>query len=253
MSGPPPSEPTQTIDPTPATEPATVRPSREPTPTPTEPVEPPILTRGDNGTKVRELQVRLIREDDYAAGIDGVYGPRTEEAVSEFQERHGLDPTGAVDQDTWDELVALTGTVKESDMFPPPPAEPAAALDERCLVGRVICADKTNRTLSWVIDGAVQFSMDARFGRGALPTTNGVHEIYWKHRDHVSSLYDAEMPFSLFFHGGEAVHYSYEFKSLGYGGPGGSHGCINTRNWELTERLFREAEVGDKVVVFGEY
>lgn len=245
-------------DPTPsdpASPPAT--PSMDPTqetqtPT-TPPAKPPILQRGDTGTKVRELQVRLGREDLYDAGIDGVYGPKTEQAVRDFQERQDIPATGAVDEQTWDELVELTGTVKKSDMFPPPPAEPAASLDERCLVGRVICADKTHRKLSWVIDGKVQFSMDARFGRASLPTTNGVHEIYWKDRDHVSSIYEAKMPFSLFFHGGEAVHYSYEFKSLGYGGPGGSHGCINTRNWELTERLFSEAEVGDKVVVYGEY
>lgn len=254
-TSPTPSE-TSTPTPTPTPTP-TVTTTATPTPTPTptaEPGPPAILERGDSGDQVRELQVRLGRENVYFAAVDGIYGPKTEQGVEKFQEAQGLSATGSVDQRAWDALVELTGKVEKSDLYPPAPRADTNSLDPRCLVGRVLCADKNNRELSWVIDGDVQFTIDVRFGRASLPTTNGVHEIYWKHIDHVSSLFDdAPMPFSMFFQGGEAVHYSPEFKAVGYGGPGGSHGCINTRDWDLTERLFNEAKVGDKVVVYGAY
>lgn len=243
----PTASPSPTATPTPT-------PTATATPSPTETPRPkPILRVGDRGTKVRELQVRLAREDAYAAKIDGIYGPRTEQGVTDFQEARGLDPTGSVDQATWDRLVDRTGTVTEADLYPVHRAS-ADSLDPRCLTGRVICANKSAREVSWVIDGVVQFTMDARFGRDSLPTANGTHQIAWKDIDHVSSLYDdAPMPFSMFFYDGQAVHYSPEFKAYGYGGPGGSHGCINTRDWDLTERLYSEASVGDRVVVYGEY
>lgn len=38
--------------------------------------------------------------------IDGIYGPETEEAVLAFQELFALPPTGEVDADTWDTLLA---------------------------------------------------------------------------------------------------------------------------------------------------
>lgn len=37
-------------------------------------------------------------------GIDGIYGPETREAVTEFQMRQGLPTTGVTDEDTWNAL-----------------------------------------------------------------------------------------------------------------------------------------------------
>ena len=36
--------------------------------------------------------------------IDGEYGAETQNAVAEFQRKHGLPPTGIVDRDTWTRL-----------------------------------------------------------------------------------------------------------------------------------------------------
>ena len=41
--------------------------------------------------------------------------------------------------------------------------QPRQAPDPRCLTGRVLCIDKTSRTLRWVVDGR-RATMDVRFG-----------------------------------------------------------------------------------------
>ena len=56
------------------------------------------------------------------------------------------------------------------------------------------------------------------------------------------------MPFSMFFNGGQAVHYSADFAERGYNGA--SHGCVNTRNYSRMKELYKAARVGDKVVVY---
>ncbi|MBP3209469.1 MAG: peptidoglycan-binding protein, partial [Oscillospiraceae bacterium] len=61
-----------------------------------ETIEP--STWGDN---VNFLQQILIRAGYQKAGTaDGSYGPTTEKAVTEFQNDHGLPPTGVADNYT---------------------------------------------------------------------------------------------------------------------------------------------------------
>lgn len=61
---------------------------------------------------VRSLQtmLRVIAEDDGVSPTvvpDGIYGPSTTRAVSEFQRNHALPVTGVADVDTWDAIVAV--------------------------------------------------------------------------------------------------------------------------------------------------
>ena len=121
-------------------------------------------------------------------------------------------------------------------------------LDDRCLAGRVICISKGQRRLAWVIDGTIVDTMSVRFGSELTPTRNGVFSVYWKSKNHVSSLYDTPMPYALFFSGGQAVHYSADFARNGYNGA--SHGCVNVRDKGAVAALFDAARVGDKVVVY---
>lgn len=127
-------------------------------------------------------------------------------------------------------------------------AAAAGRLDSRCTHGRVVCVDKSTRTVKWVVNGQVRLSMSARFGSSRTPTKNGSYRIYWKDVDHRSSLYGSGMPFSLFFNGGQAIHYSSDFARNGYNGA--SHGCVNTRSWSSMRALFNAARVGDRVVVY---
>nr|WP_220489051.1 L,D-transpeptidase [Tessaracoccus sp. MC1679] len=125
---------------------------------------------------------------------------------------------------------------------------PAMILDARCRTGRVICISKSQYELGWVVNGQIQFTMDVRFGSSKLPTRNGDFRVTRKSRNHVSSIYGSAMPFSLFFDGGRAVHYSRSFAQYGY--AGNSAGCVNTRDYEMSEKLFDLARVGDRVIVF---
>jgi lipoprotein-anchoring transpeptidase ErfK/SrfK len=124
------------------------------------------------------------------------------------------------------------------------------ALDARCLTGRVLCIDKTSRTLRWVIDGHVLQTLDARFGSTVnnTPTREGEFHVYVKDADHVSQMFGSSMPYSMFFSGGQAVHYSSDFAAVGYAGA--SHGCVNIRDYDGIAWLFGQVQVGDKVVVY---
>ncbi|HEV2059911.1 MAG TPA: peptidoglycan DD-metalloendopeptidase family protein, partial [Solirubrobacteraceae bacterium] len=57
-----------------------------------------LAKRGDVSAMVAEIQ-RQVAVDD-----DGIFGPITEHAVAEFQERSGLPRTGEVDTTTWQAL-----------------------------------------------------------------------------------------------------------------------------------------------------
>lgn len=82
-----------------------------PTPTPTPPPPPtvrcPLLRLGDRGPAVARLQ-RLLRNAGFNPGpIDGIFGPRTQDALLDFQRSvKELEVTGVADRDTWEALGA---------------------------------------------------------------------------------------------------------------------------------------------------
>src|SRR5215468_10119833 len=71
--------------------------------------------------------------------------------------------------------------VQQAVYSPPRPltSEPGR-LDPRCERGRVLCADKTTRTLRWVVDGEIRMTLAARFGRPDQRTREGAFEVYDK-------------------------------------------------------------------------
>lgn len=146
-------------------------------------------------------------------------------------------------------LGAIAGGLVASLLAIPAPAE-AARLPKECMQGRVVCLDKTTQTLRWVLDGAVELSMAARFGDYKNPTHSGDFRIFRKSEHHVSGLYGEPMPFSMFFSGGQAIHFSNGFVERGY--EGASRGCVNTRNRAATAKLFKAAQIGDLVHIYGE-
>lgn len=54
--------------------------------------------QGDRGDSVRKIQVSLS-DQGYAVTTDGVFGPATEEAVREYEKKHGLDVDGIVGEE----------------------------------------------------------------------------------------------------------------------------------------------------------
>ena len=122
-------------------------------------------------------------------------------------------------------------------------------LDKRCLTrGRVLCINKKTRKLVYVVNGKAIQVADARFGGRKTPTRNGVFKVYRKSKNHKSSIYHTPMPYSMFFSGGQAVHYSSDFRARGYNGA--SHGCVNIRDKRKIAWIYARIKVGDKVVVY---
>jgi peptidoglycan hydrolase-like protein with peptidoglycan-binding domain len=225
----------------------TATPSRTPSARPT-PEPSTLMSTGDRSARVRELQARLRQIGHFDRSPTGYYGPTTVASVQSFQGKRGLPRTGRTDTVTWERLLAMTRKPTAKELDPPAPTPKAAKLDSRCLTGRVLCISKNSRTLSWVIDGRVVSSMDVRFGSQYTPTREGTFSVYWKSRHHVSTLYDSPMPYAMFFSGGQAVHYSYDFAARGYAGA--SHGCVNVRDEGAIADLYAQVRNGDKVVVY---
>ena len=140
----------------------------------------------------------------------------------------------------------------ETEFVPPkpaPPVKPAFRADSRCLTGRALCISKDQRKMAWMIDGRIIKTFDVRFGSPATPTRNGSRTVLWKSREHVSSLFQSDMPFAMFFDGGQAVHYSSDFARRGYAGA--SHGCVNVRDYKGLEWLYdTQVVIGDKVIIY---
>lgn len=207
---------------------------------------PTLFTTGATGARVKDLQARLKQLSWFFGDVTGTYGSATTQAVKGFQAKREIPVTGAVDQRTLDRLRGMTHT-PTTDELNNIVREATNDLDPRCMTGRAICISKVTNKLKWVVDGKVLLTMSVRFGSEANQTREGLFAVEWKDRDHVSNLYGSKMPFSMFFSGGQAVHYSSDFAARGY--LGASHGCVNVRDWDGLEWLFGQARVGDRVVV----
>ncbi|MET7906830.1 L,D-transpeptidase family protein [Streptomyces avermitilis] len=242
-----PHTPPATHTPTASHTPADDKPSGTSTPAPAPAPAKVLWSAGDEGTAVRALQARLRQVAWLFDGPTGTYDDLTVTAVRGFQGKRGLPRTGQTDAVTWQRLVRMTHEPTKWELYAFG-GQPAAAPDPRCMTGRALCISKTSRTLRWMIDGKTVSTMAVRFGAQYTPTREGVFSVYWKSRHHVSTLYDSPMPYAMFFSGGQAVHYSYDFAARGY--AGGSHGCVNVRDEVKIAALFAQVRTGDKVVVY---
>ena len=70
---------------------------------------PDAISQGDRGDKVRHLQYMLAILAEYidqipSISVDGIFGPRTADAVRAAQRYFDLPITGIVDAQTWDEI-----------------------------------------------------------------------------------------------------------------------------------------------------
>lgn len=122
-------------------------------------------------------------------------------------------------------------------------------LPKRCKNrARVMCVDKTRDKLYYVQNGKIIKTMDARFGCASTRTREGTFRVFRKRRYTVSTITGTAMPYSMFFSGGQAVHYSSDFARRGYAGC--SHGCVNIRNKSKLRYIFSRIRLGDRVVVY---
>lgn len=121
----------------------------------------------------------------------------------------------------------------------PPTSQDTAPIP--CAPTATACIDlSANR--SWLLrDGRVTYGpVPITHGRPGFRTPVGTFQVQSKKRDHVSSIYDAEMPWSVFFNGGVAFHEG----SLAVT----SHGCIHLSP-AAAEAYYSTLSVGDVVQV----
>jgi len=69
----------------------------------------PPYAVGSSGSDVVSIQSRLIDFGFLSGTADGIYGPQTENAVIVFQVKNGLNPTGIVDDATYEKLLGSSG------------------------------------------------------------------------------------------------------------------------------------------------
>jgi peptidoglycan hydrolase-like protein with peptidoglycan-binding domain len=223
----------------------------------------PPLRPGDTGTCVRALQRVLAEKGVFTitSRTDSTYGPLTQKAVNRFQSQNGL-PHGGVGTRTWEKLLGNSTNVRPAANVAP--AGNTGNLPAACNHGsaKVICVVKGSgsRAELYAIENnngnrRIVQQMPARTGDGRpgdFDTHDGVHKIFWKHQDHVSSIYNSPMPDSLFFYGDQAIHYSGDFARNGYGGLKHSHGCVNI-GYKVgragSKQLFAWADYATRVVV----
>lgn len=73
------------------------------------------LKSGMHDESVRALQSALNDKLGLELDTDGKFGPKTKEAVMEFQKQHGLDADGIVGQKTRDALTGMGGEAKKGE------------------------------------------------------------------------------------------------------------------------------------------
>lgn len=118
----------------------------------------------------------------------------------------------------WDETAAATGPI-------------------------VVTVDLEARTLSVFRDGHEIGATAILKGYGSKPTPTGMFPITQKDADHVSSIYDAPMPFMLrLTNDGVSIHGSKVER--GYA----TNGCIGVPD-AFAKRLFGVASLGDRVII----
>lgn len=209
-----------------------------PTPSATSPAASNFPLRpGDQGPLIKVFHERLMWLGYPVAGSEVVsrtYGPSTARALASLEKKFWLPDDDYVTLKTWSRIRTLAG--------------PVGVLPKTCTSADSICISTEQKLVRWIVKGKVAMTADARFGLPGAATTRGTFSVARKSRDHVSSLYRTAMPFSIFYHGGQAVHYSAYFKRDGY--YGASRGCVNLRDLTKAEWLFNRVKVGGRVHVY---
>jgi hypothetical protein len=116
----------------------------------------------------------------------------------------------------------------------------------------LISVNKSTQQMSISVDGVPRYRFAVSTGRAGYGTPNGTYHPQRLAASWFSKLYyNSPMPHSIFFHGGYAIHGSYEINRLG--GPA-SHGCIRLHPANaatLFALVKSEGTAGTTIVVSG--
>lgn len=198
-----------------------------------------------------ELQHRLRQVGLHPGPIDGNFNAATRQAIEAWRVSIGLPVSEVMDERTWTPLLRRTRTPRYADLFDAPPVSTLVQqLDPRCASGKVVCVSKKQQKMSYVVDGKVHFTREARFAMPGWEGPDGEFRIWYMNSDTVSKIFGERtpMPYAIFYEGNVAIHYSQDFADKGY--AGGSHGCSQLRDYQVAKWLYEQLKVGDRVVVY---
>lgn len=129
-------------------------------------------------------------------------------------------PLATLATDTKDKDAAATPAAAPADPVPAV-AAPVPAPVPHSVVARI---DLTAQRMTVAIDGTIRHTWAVSSGRSGYPTPKGDFRAQWMSRMWYSRKYDlAPMPYSVFFHGGAAIHGT---SAIGMLGRPASHGCV---------------------------
>jgi lipoprotein-anchoring transpeptidase ErfK/SrfK len=95
---------------------------------------------------------------------------------------------------------------------------------DRAEASVVVHVDRSRQTMDVIVDGAPRYRWRVSTGRPGYGTPAGIyHPQMLAARWFSRAYYNSPMPHSIFFHGGYAIHGTYDIARLG--GPA-SHGCV---------------------------
>lgn len=191
------------------------------------------LESGDHSNLVSHLQIQLTDAGFFRGTIDGVFGPRTAQAVMAFHKHLGLERTFAWQPDDWLHL---------ENMEPIPHiGEPAiiADLDRQLIYYHRVSGDVAIIPIS-------SANGEVYRGRGGRPTTARTPQGEFRLQRHIPALrvsYLGGLWKPWYFYGGYAIH-----GSSSVPGYPASHGCIRVPNWEA-DWLSADLSVGMRVSI----
>lgn len=117
----------------------------------------------------------------------------------------------------------------------------ASAATAPCSAAARACVDLSTQQAWLMRNGVVDYGpVSVRTGRASAPTDPGTFHVTFKDLHHVSSVYNAPMPYSVFFNGGDAFHEG----SLAVS----SHGCVHLSK-TAAATFYRTLHDGDEVQV----
>jgi lipoprotein-anchoring transpeptidase ErfK/SrfK len=118
----------------------------------------------------------------------------------------------------------------------------AASSSAPCGVSARACVDLSSQQAWLMNDGTVSYGpVPVATGKASAPTAPGTFRVLWKDLHHRSSLFNnAPMPYSVFFHGGDAFHQDSVTVR--------SHGCVHLTK-QAAQTFYNTLQVGDVVQV----
>jgi peptidoglycan hydrolase-like protein with peptidoglycan-binding domain len=185
-----------------------------------------LLVLGATGEDVTKTQQQLTKIG-ISVAVTGTYDGATVKAVKQFQSKFGYREVGDLTDAQQRKLNSLA----------------SIGVPKKCLRAKaIICGDETLRIIRFYKNGKIKVEADARYFAKDGPVPPGNYRVQSKDRFLISGISGTPMPFSVFFSGNRAIHYSQVFADHGY--DSASLGCVGLRDKNKAKRIFNLSKIG---------